>query len=448
MRNELEIQIAHLYRRAGFGLSPEQLKGATQKGFAACVDELLHPEKIKDPLEETLKSLQGELFDLNVIEDAQAWWIYRMIHTQRPLEEKMTLFWHAHFATANYKVDRPAFMVKQNELFRRHALGKFGELLLDVARDPAMLVWLDNAQSSKKHANENFARELMELFTIGIGNYTEDDVRGVARAFTGWKNRDAEFFNDVKEHDDGPKTIFGQTWAWKGEEVVDVLARHPKTAERIAGKLVRFFVADDGSPELEKEVAHVYLETGGDMREVVGAILRSPQFVAEGAQRAKVKSPGEFVVGAIRELHATVPIRPLPGAMSRMGQSLFNPPTVAGWDEGLHWISTATIFERANFAGTLATQRASPSPSSNNGTFDPATWVAKDAEGAAVVALFADALLDGRMPDAMRGALEDYLKGVDKDKKPVAFKATPQSLDEKARGVVRLILSSPEYQLA
>jgi uncharacterized protein (DUF1800 family) len=444
VRSESELHIAHLYRRAGFGLSATDLKTATDKGFAACVDEFLHPEKIKDPLEDRLKEMQGEVFDLTVIEDAQAWWLYRMIHTQRALEEKMTLFWHMHFATGNGKVDRPAFMVQQNELFRRHSLGKFGDLLLDVARDAAMLIWLDNTQSSKKQPNENFGRELMELFTLGIGNYTEDDVRAVARAFTGWKQREAEFFFDAKDHDDGSKTIFGQTWAWKGEEVIDLLARHPKTAERISHKLVRFFVADEGMPELEKEIAKLYLETGGDMRELVGAILRSPHFVSEPAIRAKVKSPVEFAVGAIRELHATVPIRSLPNALTRMGQTLFNPPTVAGWDEGLLWINTATLFERANFANSLATQRGT----TGDGRFDPSKWIQKEADGDAVVTVFADVLLDGRVPAPMRVALGEYLKSLDKDKKPVPFKATPQALDEKVRGLVRLMLSSPEYQLA
>jgi uncharacterized protein (DUF1800 family) len=433
-----------LYRRAGFGLSPSELDTAAAKGFSACVEELLHPEKVKDPLDKRLEEMQGEVFDLTVIEDAQAWWIYRMIHTQRPLEEKMTLFWHMHFATAYGKVDRPAFMVKQNELFRAHALGKFGDLLLAVARDAAMLIWLDNTQSSKKQPNENFARELMELFTLGIGNYSEDDVRAVARAFTGWKQREGEFFFDAKDHDDGAKTLFGETWAWKGEEVIDLLARHPKTAERMAHKVVCFFVADEGSPELETEIAQVYLATGGDMREIVAAILRSPHFVSDQAVRAKVKSPVEFAVGAIRELSATVPIRSMPGALTRMGQTLFNPPTVAGWDEGLYWINTATLFERANFANLLATQRGL----AGDGRFDPARWVHKDADGSKVVTVFADALLDGRVPAPMRLALEEYLKGVDKDKKPVPFKATPQVLDEKVRGLVRLMLSSPEYQLA
>jgi uncharacterized protein (DUF1800 family) len=444
MRTDDELCIAHLHRRAGFGLSPEELKSAAAKGFDACVEELLHPEKIKDPLEERLTEMQGELFDLSSLEDAQAWWLYRMIHTRRPLEEKMTLFWHGHFATANSKVDNPRLMVRQNRLFREHALGKFKELLLGVSRDPAMILWLDNGLSSKKHPNENFGRELMELFTLGIGHYTETEVREVARAFTGWKQRDGEFSYDEKDHDDGPKTFLGQTWAWSGEEVLDALARHPATAEHLAGALVRFFVSDEGDADMEKEVARTYLESGGDLRACVGWILRSPGFRDERAIRARVKSPVELAVGAIRELHSTLPVRALPGAITRMGQALFNPPVVKGWDGGLAWINTATLFERGSFANLLVTERGAK----GDNWFDPGAWVAKDADAKTAVATFVDALLDGRISDCTRAALEDYLPAEDKDGKPVPFKAGPQQLDQKVRGLVRLIVSSPEYQLA
>src|SRR5262249_32617820 len=156
-------------------------------------------------------------------------------------------------------------MLKQNQLFRDNALGKFRDLLLAVSRDPAMIIWLDNGLSSKKHANENYGRELLELFTLGVGHYGEDEVKAVARAFTGWKQKNGEFFYDEKDHDEGPETFLDQSWAWSGEEVVDAIARHPATAARIAKKLVRFFVADEGLEGLEKEVADKYLETGGDI---------------------------------------------------------------------------------------------------------------------------------------------------------------------------------------
>lgn len=444
MAGELEQRIAHLHRRAGFGLSRADLASAVKKGWDANVDELLNPEKVQDRLDERLKELEGELFDLTVLEDAQAWWLYRMLHTRRPLQEKLTLFWHGHFATGASKVERVPYMLQQNRTLRAKALGRFEDLLVAVAQDAAMLVWLDNAASTKKRPNENFGRELLELFTLGIGHYGEEDVRAAARAFTGWKHKDGEFTFDAKDHDDDPKTFFGQTWPWKGEDVLAALARHPATAARLSTKLVRFFVRDDGDPELEAELARRYLETGGDVRAVLGALFRSPRFTSPEAMRAKVKSPCEFVVGAMRELDASVPIRSIPPLLARMGQALFNPPNVAGWNEGLAWINTATLFERANFANHLATQRGVQ----GDGRFEPAQWVAKDADADKVLDAFAGALLDGRMPAPMRAALEAYLAGRDKDGKPVAFKSTPQTLDEKVRGVVRLIVASPEYQLA
>ncbi|MBK7874984.1 MAG: DUF1800 domain-containing protein [Planctomycetes bacterium] len=444
MPSELELQIAHLYRRAGFGLARAELAAATKKGYAACVDELLNPEKVQDPLDERLKELEGELFDLTVLEDAQAWWLYRMLHTKRPLQEKLTLFWHGHFSTGASKVERAAYMLQQNRTLRERAFGRFEDLLVAVSKDAAMLIWLDNTQSTKKKPNENYGRELLELFTLGIGNYGEEDVRAVARAFTGWRQKDGAFVFEAKEHDGEPKTLFGETWPWKGDDVLAALARHPATARRLAAKLVRFFVRDEGDPELEGVLARTYLERGGELREVLRALFTSPRFLAPEARRAKVKSPCEFVCTAIRELDASVPLRSLPPMLARMGQTLFNPPSVEGWHEGLAWINTATLFERANFANHLATQRGV----AGDGRFEPERFVPKDANATKVIETFASMLLDGEVPAPMRAALEAYLMGKDKEGKPVAFKPTREALDEKVRGVVRLMLSSPEYQLS
>jgi len=444
MRNDQERSLAHLYRRAGFGLSRAGLAAAVQKGYDACVEELLHPEQVEDPLEATLSELEGELFDLTVLEDAQAWWLYRMAKTRRPLQEKLTLFWHGHFATGAGKVDRPQYMVQQNRTLRAQAFGRFADLLTAVAKDPAMIVWLDNGLSSKSKPNENFARELLELFTLGVGHYEERDVHAVARAFTGWRQKDGTFSYEAKEHDDQPKTLFGETWTWTGEEVLALLARHPRTADRLARQLTRFFVHDEGDPELERELARRYLETGGELRAVLGALFRSPRFLDERNLRGKIKSPVEFVVGAIRELDATVPVRALPGQLGRMGQALFNPPDVSGWDGGLAWINSTTLFERANFANHLATQRGI----AGDGRFEPGRWVGKDHDGARVVDTFLDLLLDGQAEDSMRAVLASYLLEKDKEGKTKPFKASTQAVDEKVRGLVRLILASPEYQLA
>ncbi|HET6203180.1 MAG TPA: DUF1800 domain-containing protein [Planctomycetota bacterium] len=445
MRTDAERTIAHLYRRAGFGLSPAELRAAAARGFRACVEDLLHPEKDDDPLAAALERLEGEVFDLTNLEDAQAWWIYRILHTARPLEEKMTLFWHGHFATGAGKVEDVGLMVRQNELFRAHALGRFADLLAAVARDPAMLLFLDGARSTKGKPNENFPRELLELFTLGRGGYAETDIRELARLFTGWKVREGEAAFEPKDHDGSPKTLFGETRPWKPEEVVERLAEDPATARRLAGKIVRFFVADEGLPELETEVARKFLDADGDMRETLRAVFLSPHFVSARALRAKIKGPVEFVVGAIRELGVAVPVRRLPGPTARMGQALFNPPTVKGWDGGLAWVNTATLFERANFANTLVTYRARKT---DGRPFEPEAWVGRDADAAKVVSTFLDALLDGEAPPGTRAALEGYLQM--KGEKGILgpFRPTKAGLDGKVRGLVRLILSSPEYQLA
>ncbi|MGH7151016.1 MAG: DUF1800 domain-containing protein [Planctomycetota bacterium] len=445
MRTEAERRIAHLYRRAGFGLAPAELQAAVARGFEACVEDLLHPEKTEDPVAAALEGLEGEIFDLTNLEDAQAWWIYRMVRTTRPLEEKMTLFWHGHFANGSGKVEEPALLVRQNELLRAKGLGCFSDLLAALARDAAMLLYLDGARSTKEKPNENFPRELLELFTLGRGNYTEGDVRELARVFTGWKVREGEAVLEPKEHDNGRKTLFGETKPWKPEEIFERLAASEATAARLAGKLVRFLVADEGAAELEAQVARGWLESGGEIRRALATILRSPVFVSDRALRAKVKSPAEFVVGAIRELGIGVPVRRLPGPMGRMGQALFNPPSVKGWEGGLAWINTATLFERANFANTLVTYRVRKA---DGRPFDPEAWVGAEADGPAVVGTLLDALLDGAAAPATREALETYLRM--KGEKGILgpFRRTKRGLDEKVRGLARLILSSPEYQLA
>ncbi len=445
LRTEQERRIAHLYRRAGFGLSPAELPAAVARGFEACVEELLHPEKVEDPLAAALERLEGEIFDLTNLEDAQAWWLYRMVHTTRPLEEKMALFWHGHFATGAGKVDNVALLVRQNELFRAKGLGRFADLLGAVARDAAMLLYLDGARSTKQKPNENFPRELLELFTLGRGTYTEGDIRELARVFTGWRVREGEAVLEPKEHDNGPKTLFGETKPWKPEEIFERLSASEATVRRLAAKLVRFFVSDGGSPELEAQVARGWLESGGEIRGALATILRSPAFVSGTAHRAKVKSPAEFVVGAIRELGIGVPVRRLPGPMAKMGQALFNPPSVKGWEGGLAWIDTATLFERANFANTLVTYRVRKA---DGRPFDPENWVGAEADGPTVVGTLLDALLDGEAPPATREALENYVRM--KGEKGILgpFRRTKRGLDEKVRGLARLILSSPEYQLA
>jgi uncharacterized protein (DUF1800 family) len=442
--------MAHLLRRAGFGPAPGELDRRLGEGYEATVQSLLEPGGINDGLGDIDKHI-GDIFDFGNLDDVRAWWIYRMIHSQRPLVEKMTFFWHGHFATANSKVGNPYLMYKQNELFREHALGSFGELLLRVAQDPAMLVWLDGSANRKAHPNENFAREVMELFTFGSGIYTEQDVQEAARAFTGWHLKDDAFYFNANEHDFGPKTFLGQQGDFDGSDILRILSEHPATAERLTGKLFAFFVYDDAAPgpETLARLVGVWKSTKGNVREVLPAMFLSPEFSAERAYRAKIKSPAEYVIGAVRALGGTVAPRYVVSLMARMGQDLFNPPTVKGWDGGPAWISTSTLFERFNFAASITTARG-PAGTTH---VDPGTVFAgvRPTTPRQALERAVDHLLDGTLTDASRQALLDYLQAPDPQRKDVGKEAMAalddRVLDEKVRGMLHLLLCTPEYQL-
>ena len=350
-------KLAHLLRRAGFGASPAQWANYQKMGLQNATQNLLHPEKTPDHLDALLEEIGGDYVDANDVNSVRQWWVYRMVHTQRPLEEKMTLFWHNHFATAIYKVDNANRMWAQNETFRRYGMGSFRTLLQQIARDPAMLVWLDGRDNHVGKANENFAREVMELFTLGVGGgYTEKDVQEAARSFTGWQGGDGPggFIYNPGAHDDGEKTVLGQTGNWHADDVCDILARHPSTARFLTTKLFRFFVGTEPSPSDIAKLSKVYLDNQSDIRAVLETILTSDVFYSDAARFAKVKSPVEFCVMTIRAYDAPLSAaRDLNRSLANMGQDLFNPPNVKGWSEGRDWINTRTLLARVNFASGL-----------------------------------------------------------------------------------------------
>jgi len=438
-------RLGHLIRRAGFGARPDEWAHYQKLGVAATTESLLHPELTPDHLSDVSDALDGDYIDHEDLGSVRKWWVYRMLHTHRPLEEKMTLFWHNHFATANYKVDKPQWMWQQNELFRRNALGNFRTLLRGVSRDPAMLVWLDGEQNKKGKPNENYGRELLELFTMGIGGgYTETDVKEGARAFTGWRyDRDAAtFMFDADKHDDGIKTFLGQTGNFNGDDIVDIVVRHPSTARFICAKLFRFFVHDSPTKTDLDPLIRVYYQSAFDIRSVVGAMLRSPNFYSDKAMYAKIKSPAEFVLTVLRTLDAPLSCSPNIGdTMRAMGQDLFNPPNVKGWSEGQSWINTMSLLARMNFAGGVVKEMQ------RHGLFSDRLHTAMsvvaarpNSPDAAVDALW-DVLLPGHAPSpATRQALVAYASD---DWKP----GEPR-FDQKAPGLINLILSAPEYQLA
>src|SRR5712691_891000 len=264
-------QVAHLLRRAGFGATEPELDEYTALGFAGALERLLNPEQVDDSATDAqLASLALDTADpesRRKIEADKFWWFNRMLLTRRPLQEKMTLFWHTHFATANFKVGDALLMLQQNQLFRDNAMGNFESLLQQVTRDPAMLIWLDNRTNRKGAPNENYAREVMELFTIGIGNYTDADVKQAARAFTGYSlNADKNFVFQPNQHDTGDKTFLGETKNWDADDVLATLVRHPATARFISSKLFRFFAYDTPDASTIDRLANTFGASGFDVR--------------------------------------------------------------------------------------------------------------------------------------------------------------------------------------
>ena len=371
--NELALT-AHLFRRAGFGATRDELESYVAQGYEATVEQLLHPELAPALDEDVLRRYQIDQNSLMLIESSQAYWMYRIINTQRPLEEKMALFWHGLFATAYGKLNHAKAVVNQTNTFRRHGLGSFATLLLGLSRDPAMIFWLDNKDNHRDAPNENFGRELLELFSMGIGNYTEDDVKACARAFTGWTIANADYMSVrasrdsiwpygrldwqfeylPEDHDDGPKTFLGQTGAFNGEDIINIICRQPATAWFVAQKLYCFFVSDTPNEASIQVLADEFQGSDGDIRSVMRSLFLSEFFQSDAVRLARVKSPTELVAGTARltgnHRFPEWSIVNLAMDANFMGQEILNPPTVEGWHAGSEWIDTGNLVERVNSA--------------------------------------------------------------------------------------------------
>jgi uncharacterized protein (DUF1800 family) len=404
-------------------------------GLSATVDYLLDYDFVDNSgLDSRLASLG---LDLNRLGDLQQWWLLRMVYTKRPLQEKMVLFWHSLLTSSFRRTGQGPFMHTQNELFRAHALGKYDVLLKAVSRDPAMLIWLDSRSNNKRAPNENYSRELMELFTMGLGNYTEVDVRESARAFTGWGLQKREFIFRSGQHDYDDKRFLGQVGKFDGDDIVDIIIDHPATAEFICRKLFAFFGYDDPGSEVIAPLAEEFKSSGYSVKAVVRKILTSPEFYSARAYRTKIKSPTELVVGAFHSLAVETDGRAMRGLTDNMGQSLFAPPDVAGWEGGEAWINSSTLLERLNFFNKLTTSR------NQSIQFDPSKLVFEEGISSPEAALdyLAFLLLDGSLPEEERRVLQLYLISLNDH-----FGA--QHADEKLRSLAYLVMSSPEYQLA
>lgn len=288
----------------------------------------------------------------NVLETRRLalWWANRMLTTPRPLQEKMTLFWHGHFATSETKVRDYRMLLAQNRMLRENATASFRTILLDIMRDPAMLVYLDNGENVKDHPNENFGRELLELFTMGVGNYTERDIREASRAFTGWTNSVLEFRFDDASHDFGTKEFLGERGDFGGEQIVDIILSQPVTAEFLAAKIYRYFVREDPSESTRKQLARVLRDARYELKPLLRMIFLSRDFYSSASVATQIKSPVQLFVSTYRKLGLErLPTIPDFNALTgRLGQSLFFPPNVAGWAGGRTWITPATLLDRGN----------------------------------------------------------------------------------------------------
>jgi uncharacterized protein (DUF1800 family) len=364
----------HLLNRAGFGASTAELERALAMGPAKLVDELLTVESwIEEPfyarkradgeLGKYVRSLPEEereerMDELRADDRAQVvdfldWWVERMLAGDEPLRERMVLFWHGHFTSSMESVKSSYEMIQQNQLFRRHALGSFRELLYGVARDPAMLVYLDNASSKKDKPNENFARELLELYTLGEGHYSEDDVRDVARAFTGYTQRNGRFFFDARRHDRGPKRVLGVEGDLKGEDVLEILLSQEACARHLAQALLFHFEGRQPGGARLARYAGELRESGYRIDSFLRSLFLDPEFYRDEARASRVSSPLDYLVGSAHRAGVRPEARVVVTGAALLGQRLFFPPSVRGWEGGLAWATGSSLVVRGQLAGML-----------------------------------------------------------------------------------------------
>jgi uncharacterized protein (DUF1800 family) len=490
----LNPEIDHLLRRAGFGVSAAEVNTYQDMSFAQAVAHLVDYEGRPDDVDARIgrqdhaqvsasDPKNRELFAPDIdIDDARQRWLFRMIHTRRPLQEKMTLFWHNHFATGFSKLATDSGMLQgakmlahkpgvlrgpqgQIELFRQYALGNFRNLLIEVAKDAAMLIWLDGNTNTKAKPQENFGREIMELFTVGVGHYTEPDVYAAARVFTGWNlqpsvdytnddygsmNAYQEFVWRPDQHDTGAKTFSfpvspdgtrtiparGESAGYQdGIDLINALAMHPETARRLARKFWGFFISEIQPPDpaFVEGVAGVYLQNRTEIRPVIRYILTSPWFTDPSVHFARFAWPVEYVTRAIKEVGwQNLSLDKVRSPMAAMGQLLYEPPNVAGWHLGVDWFSTGTMLARANFAATIAAGQKEFLAAS----------LASDATSAdGLLATMLDRVTPAPLDQGPQQALMTYLLA------DGPWRGTQSELTTRASGLARLLVGCSEYQL-
>jgi hypothetical protein len=432
----------HLLRRAGFGATAGELDRAVADGPKKAIDRVLTGGEPDPDFDATSAFICAEASLPATAPGTRlaAWWLYRILHDPHPLREKLALFWHNHFATSIAKVQHARFMKAQYDLLYTHALGDFRKLLHEITLDPAMLVWLDAKDSKKGKPNENYARELMELFALGIGNYTEADIREAARALTGHDVKAGTHAFDPRQHDEGEKTVFGKSGKFKAADVVDLCLARPACPKFIARKLYRFLVSETAEPtaELLDPLAEQYRKSGFNTGKLVETILRSEHFFSKAAYRQRVKDPVSFAVGVVRGLGGTVgPLR-LAEALEPLGMMLFAPPSVKGWDGGPVWLNAQTLLFRQNLALALTADAGC----------DPVRLLEshKKSTDAEVVDFLLGVFLQGDVPAAARQKLLAYTADARKATHP-SYWSEADAVAHRLRTVAHLTLTLPEFQL-
>ena len=463
--------MAHLMRRAGFSATRDELEEYVAKGYDAVVEELLYPQDPQNLPDDLIRRYHTDQHEMRQLGGAGAYWMYRMITTRCPLEEKVALFFHSLFATGYSKLNQARVLSNQIDMFRRFGLGSFRDLLFELSKDPAMIIWLDNNDNHKGAVNENYGRELLELFSMGIGNYTEDDVKECARAFTGWTLGNAEYmavragkdsiwpysriawhfdYRDY-DHDDSEKTFLGEVGRFNGQDIIDIIVKQEATARFICTRLFQFFAADEVDEDGEEVIQQMmgsYYDSDYELRSVLRTLFHSDYFKSDKARFARMKAPVEVVVGAVRQAGGydtpTIGVEDLPSQAGFMGQGLLQPPSVEGWHEGTEWIESGSLVERVNFASKQVGEIGRP------GVQAIIDRIATDNGGVLSPEELVDKCLDllGPIPatEETRSSLIEYASvGGDLD---LRGHQSGDEAEQRVGDVLRLVASSREFQLA
>lgn len=442
---------AHLHRRLGFGADWSRLQKTAAGNPQEAVEALFNAAPMAaSELKSTAASIPGAGamggFDMQMSQLGQvmlagndsrslsAWWLYRMVNTTDPLTERVALCWHGHFATSAAKVPKPHLMLAQNQLLRRHGLGDFHQMVLGISRDPAMLIWLDSTTNRRIHPNENYAREVMELFCLGPGHYTEKDIAEVARCFTGWEVHGERFVFNGYQHDTAAKRFLGATGNYDGGDAVDIILKQPAAGRFIAGKLAKWLVAEE--PELPARLiaplADALMHNGFQIGPVVKTIAASNLFFSHHAIGRKVRSPVDLGIGLLRALEGATDLNYLAQRLEMLGQAVFYPPNVKGWEGGRTWIDASTLLGRTNLVHELVLEGRARFGEGGLGALADRHGIRGDKQ---TVDWLIDLLLAAPPPDSVRSMLVD-----------LAGQAAPDG-DQRLGRLIHALACLPEFQL-